>query len=237
MIRGQQLRELRRSAGLSLDAFAVRCFISRSYISLVETGRKPVTDTVIGEYERVLGVRLSGGHDDDVNRRMFFGAVALAATNASLIGDLGASLSGGDPGPLASVQTSNALDHAIAATVDRPVWRKLARWSVGESSAITRVNALGIVAKAPGQSLGQHVATVLEHDEAVRDLYLAAVAARVLGVDHATGAAYVADPARLPAVQLAAQRFATEAIAPNDAGARWCAATMLARMAPHIGRR
>ncbi|MFE3081758.1 helix-turn-helix domain-containing protein [Nocardia tengchongensis] len=237
MIRGQQLRQLRQSAQLSLDELASRCYLSKSYLGLVETGRKPVTATVIGEYERVLGVRVSDGHDDDVNRRMFLGAVAVAAANASLIGDLGASLAGGDPGPLAIVQTSNAVDHAIAATVDRSVWRKMARWSIGESSAITRVNALGIVAKAPGQSLGAHVVTVLDHDEAVRDLYLAAVAARVLGVDHATAAAYVADPARLPAVQLAAHRFAGEAIVAGDAGARWCAATMLARMAPHIGRR
>ncbi|MFD6357961.1 helix-turn-helix domain-containing protein [Nocardia tengchongensis] len=237
MIRGQQLRQLRRAAQLSLDELASRCYLSKSYLGLVETGRKPVTETVIGEYERALGVRLSDGHDDDVNRRMFLGAVALAATNAPLIGDLGASLAGGDPGPLAAVQTSNAVDHAIAAAVDRPVWRKLARWSIGESSTITRVNALGIVAKAPGQSLGEHVAAVLEHDEAVRDLYLTAVTARILGVDHTTAAAYIADPSRLPAVQLAARRFASEAIAPNDAGARWCAATMLACMAPYIGRR
>lgn len=134
------------------------------------------------------------------------------------------------------MQTSNAVDHALATAIDRPVWRKLARWSLTDDSAVARVNALGIVAKAPTQTLTGHVATVLHRDTDVRDLYMRAVVARVLGVDHDTAATYITNPARLPAIHLAAQRLAAETVAPNDSGARWCAATMLARISPYTGR-
>ncbi|WP_433734815.1 twin-arginine translocation signal domain-containing protein [Nocardia sp. CA-129566] len=212
---------------------ARRCYLSKPYLGHVETGKRPVTETVVTEYARVLGVGL---HDDEMNRRDFMTMAAVATANAVLVNDLGASLAGGDVGPLGTVQTSHVVDRAIATVIDKPVLRRLQRWMETEDSDIVRVNAAGILAKAPGQPAADHVAAVLQHDADVQARYLTAVVARVLGIDHATAAEYVSDPYALPAVHLAAQRLAAEAINPNDVGARWCSATMLARLSPLLGR-
>lgn len=232
MISGQRLRELRQAARISLDDMAIRCHYRKGYLSMIERGHRPVTESVAAKYSRVLGVGL---HDEEVNRRTFIATLATTAANARLISDLGASLAGGDCGPLGIVQTSHAVDHAIAATLDGPTARRLIRWAENEANPIVRVNAAGIVAKLPGQGLALPVATVLTHDAEVRERYMRAVVARVLGVDHDEAAQWIAEPARMPAAHLAAQRLAQETISPTDAGARWCAATMLARMAPHTG--
>jgi hypothetical protein len=234
MISGNELRELRRAAGLGLGTMAARCWYSKSYLGLVETGRKPVTGDVVSAYSRVMGVGLD---DDPVDRRDFLTATAVAAANAVLIGDLSGSLAGGDAAPLATVQTSYAVDHAIAATMsDYSSLRRLRTWAEGEASPIVRVNATGILAKMPGQTAADHVVTVLEHDAAVRDRYLTAVVARLCGVDHPSAARHIDSPGQFGQPQLLAQRLVAEAVNPDDAGARWCSATLLARLSPHLGR-
>jgi transcriptional regulator with XRE-family HTH domain len=234
LIDGQELRRLRRAAGIGLAEMAARSWYSKSYLGFIETSRKPVTETIVAAYEKVLGVGL---HDDAVHRRQFLNTAASVAANAVLIKDMSTSLAGGDSGPLATVQTSHSVDTAIATVVDGPVLRKLKRWTETDDSPIVRVNAAGIIAKAPGQSMAGHVAAILAHDEAVAQRYLTAVVARLLGIDHPTAAGYVAVPTTVPTPMLAAQRFAAEVFNPNDAGARWCAATMLTRLSPHLGDR
>lgn len=69
---------------------------------------------------------------------------------------------------------------------------------------------------------------MLRSDRDVRELYLAAVVSRVLGVpwSDAMSVAVGGDP--LPS-STAVQAFADELTNPTDAGARWCSVIMLAR--------
>ncbi len=55
---GAVLRAARAAAGISLRAMAERTFYGKSYLSLVETGRRPVPPGVTAAYERVLGADL-----------------------------------------------------------------------------------------------------------------------------------------------------------------------------------
>jgi transcriptional regulator with XRE-family HTH domain len=52
---GGALRIARESAGISLAGMAKRTSYSKSYLGLVETGRKRASPTVLLAYERVLG--------------------------------------------------------------------------------------------------------------------------------------------------------------------------------------
>ncbi|WP_405487834.1 helix-turn-helix domain-containing protein [Nocardia sp. NBC_00511] len=234
MITGPELREVRLAAGIGLGKLSARCQYSKPYLGLVETGKRAVTADVVAAYERALGVGL--GDDQDVNRRNFLTATVLAASNAVLLGELTASLAGGDPNPLATVQTSHAVDHALAAQLDGATVRKLARWASEENSSVVRVNAAGILAKLPGQAPAGHVVSVLRRDQSVQDRYLTAVVARVCGIDHELARQYMTTPTLMPSPMLVAQRLSAEALNPNDAGARWCAATMLARLSPQLGQ-
>ena len=58
---GQAMRAARTAAGMSLAVMAARTHYSKSYLSLVESGRRAATDDVVGAYERVLGI---GGLDE-----------------------------------------------------------------------------------------------------------------------------------------------------------------------------
>ncbi|WP_159840091.1 helix-turn-helix domain-containing protein [Nocardia sp. CY41] len=52
---GALLRAAREAAGISLRAMAARSYYSKAYLSLIETGRRPVPAGVSAAYERVLG--------------------------------------------------------------------------------------------------------------------------------------------------------------------------------------
>ncbi|MEV6660539.1 helix-turn-helix domain-containing protein [Nocardia fluminea] len=54
-VTGGLLRELRTIAGIGLRTMAARTCFTTGYLSLVETGRKPVTPAVLAGYRRVLG--------------------------------------------------------------------------------------------------------------------------------------------------------------------------------------
>ncbi|MGW4770436.1 helix-turn-helix domain-containing protein [Nocardia sp. NPDC004278] len=55
---GALLRAAREAAGISLRAMAERSYYSRAYLSLIETGQRPVPAGVVAAYERVLGADL-----------------------------------------------------------------------------------------------------------------------------------------------------------------------------------
>lgn len=63
MTSGADLRAAREGAGLSLAQMARRTHFTRSYLSMIETGKRPVSDEVVAVYERVLGVPLSAPGD------------------------------------------------------------------------------------------------------------------------------------------------------------------------------
>lgn len=54
-VSGGLLRELRTIAGISLRTMAARTCFTPGYLSLVETGGKPVTLAVLDAYRKVLG--------------------------------------------------------------------------------------------------------------------------------------------------------------------------------------
>ncbi|MEV4128958.1 helix-turn-helix transcriptional regulator [Nocardia sp. NPDC049707] len=55
---GALLRAAREAAGISLRAMAERSYYSKAYLSLIETGQRPVPAGVSAAYERVLGTDL-----------------------------------------------------------------------------------------------------------------------------------------------------------------------------------
>lgn len=63
MVAGSDLRAARESAGLSLSRTAERTSFVRSYLSMIETGKRPITAEVVSAYEHVLGVPLSEPSD------------------------------------------------------------------------------------------------------------------------------------------------------------------------------
>jgi transcriptional regulator with XRE-family HTH domain len=173
------------------------------------------------------------GHHEDVNRRSFLQAMGLSAVSP-IVPDMAASLAGGDASVLATVQTSHVVDRAIAAEIDKSTVRRMLMWAQDDGSELVRVNAAGILAKIQAGP-ADAVVRVLTHDYDVSRRYMTAVVARVLGVDHGQAAGYVVSPETAPVQQLA-QSLTAETINPNDVGARWSAATMLARLSPHLGR-
>jgi hypothetical protein len=124
--------------------------------------------------------------------------------------ELFASIAAGDPQPLAQIQTSHATDLALGrlAAADRPVMWRLARWADDGDHDILRVNAAGVLAKTGSLDFAGVPAAVLGQDRDVRARYLRAMVARV-GRD--------------------TERLGAEVLNPDDSGARWCAAWLLAR--------
>ncbi|HXT45191.1 MAG TPA: helix-turn-helix transcriptional regulator [Pseudonocardiaceae bacterium] len=233
MTTGETLRVARNAAGISLCVMATRTHYSKPYLSMVETGKRAATTDVIKAYERVLGIGQLGG---DVNRRDAFKVASLVAANVKIATELTASIAGNDPGPLAAVQTTHGTDLAIATLADRGTVAHLKRWLSDGDNPVLRVNAAGILAKLPGQVEAFQVTAALTRDLDVRRRYMAAVIARVCGLDWPVAARFADDPAGFPQPVLVAQRFAREVVSDRDAGARWCAAVMLQTLSPLIGR-
>ncbi|MGY4101604.1 helix-turn-helix domain-containing protein [Nocardia sp. R16R-3T] len=67
-VTGPLLRELRTAAGISLRTMAIRTSFAVSYLSEVETGRKPMSESVIEAYRKVLGDPTIGLADVDIDR-------------------------------------------------------------------------------------------------------------------------------------------------------------------------
>lgn len=173
-----------------------------------------------------------------MDRRAFLNLTALTATHGKAASDMLCSVAGGDSGPLATVQTTHATDLVIAALADKTALRYLRGWMADGSDPVLRVNAAGILAKAPGQDEARDVARTLAHDAAVRTLYLTAVVSRVCATDWSRAARVVADPIAVPATHAAflGSRLAAEVTNNRDSGARWCAASMLRDLSPLLGR-
>lgn len=229
MIVGESLRAARRTAGISLSLMAARTHYSKSYLSLVENGRRAATTDVVDAYERVLGV---GGLGEDLDRREFFRVTGLVAANVKVASDLTASLASNDPGPLTEIQTSHGVDLAVATLADRATLAHLRRWLDEGVDPVLRVNAAGILAKVPGQSEASRVTDALGRDAEIRNRYMTAVVARVCGIDWSTAARLTQKPTAFRQPGLAARRFADEAVNDRDAGARWCSAAMLQALSP-----
>ncbi|MEV0083853.1 helix-turn-helix transcriptional regulator [Saccharopolyspora sp. NPDC050642] len=64
MTTGADLRAARAAAGLSLSRMAQRTHFAKSYLSMVETGKRSVAPDVVDAYEQVLGVPLQPAPGD-----------------------------------------------------------------------------------------------------------------------------------------------------------------------------
>lgn len=135
-------------------------------------------------------------------------------------------IAGGDGQLLASAQTTHRTDLAIGGMVagDGSAQRTLAGWMRHGHSPVLRVNAAGILAKVGDPALGDSAISAVVEDEPVRQLYLTAVASRVLQTpwDDALRVA-----GGQPVDGQSIDRLSAELQNDRDAGARWCAAVLL----------
>ncbi|MEU2103938.1 helix-turn-helix domain-containing protein [Nocardia sp. NPDC004085] len=82
---GALMRAAREAAGISLRAMAERSFYSKTYLSAIETGQRPVPAGVTAAYERVLGTTDLG--------RLTTAARSAASVDASALADVATMLS------------------------------------------------------------------------------------------------------------------------------------------------
>ena len=140
---------------------------------------------------------------------------------------------------LATAQTSHACDFRIAQLLAHEELLKgcLAEWMASGHSAVLRVNAAGVLAKTGADPWCDRVLAGLQADEAVRRLYITAVASRVLGLPWGQAAQWAdgaVDGTSMPLScgtgeerQVAQLALAQELGNQRDAGARYCAALLL----------
>jgi transcriptional regulator with XRE-family HTH domain len=172
-----------------------------------------------------------------MDRRAFLSLTALTAAHGRAASDMLGSVAGGDPGPLATVQTTHGTDLVIAALADKPSLRYLRRWASDGADPVLRVNAAGVLAKTADQGAAREVAQILTHDTDVRALYSTAVVARTCAVDWPIAQQLAADPLSMPGrAAYLARRLLGEVTNARDAGARWCSAAMLRDLSPLLGR-
>ena len=146
---------------------------------------------------------------------------------------------------LSTAQTSHATDIRLSllAGEDEVARCGLATWMSRGATPVLRVNAAGVLAKVGVPDLGDSVISMLRIDRDARQLYLTAVASRVLDVpwDHAQHVVAGIDgqPGSLSdrvadgQVPWAGNRLATEIANPRDAAARWCSTVLLSSLAQH----
>lgn len=222
---GSFIRMLREDLGYSQGRLAERLrelsgsAITREYVSRWERGHRTPSRYWLPHLATALQVPISALEAERVRRRRFL-QLAAAASMLSIpgpAGDVMASIAGGDPAPLAEVQTTHRADLAMAqlAGTDRASLLHLARWMSDGDSAVLRVNAAGILAKTTEPEMLDAVALTLGRDHDTRQRYLWALSARVGDT--------------VPAL-------AAEVLNQHDAGARWCAAWLLGQDGGPVAR-
>jgi hypothetical protein len=140
-----------------------------------------------------------------------------------------------DSGLLTTVQTSHATDWEISQYVrrDGAASACLAVWMRDGTSPVLRVNAAGILAKLRVPSVTSGVVASLRDDDESRQLYLTAVANRVLRLpsDRASERVSIVKPNRRQRASWLtddqASLLATEARDGRDGAARWCSTVLL----------
>ncbi len=145
----------------------------------------------------------------------------------------------GDSALFATAQTSHETDMIIREFVarDDASAASLTGWMNRAPNAVLRVNAAGVLAKIGSTGVTDNVVRTLKSHADTRQLYLTAVASRVLEMpwDHAARLATVVErgPAQLPELLsldqagYAASKLAAELHNPRDGAARWCAVVLM----------
>lgn len=148
----------------------------------------------------------------------------------------------GESNLFATAQTTHETDLVIREFVLRHdgAVDLLVGWMKTGSSAVLRVNSAGVLAKLGATQLSDDVINVLKGDVDTRQMYLTAVASRVLSIPWDQASRLVASveghptglSSHLPSDSAAhlATRFASEARNPRDSGARWCSVVLLSQV-------
>lgn len=146
----------------------------------------------------------------------------------------------GDSRLLATAQTSHGTDQVIREFVEREQQsvRALVGWMRRGATPVLRVNSAGILAKLNHASVADTVTTTLKADVDTRQLYLTAVATRVLAVPWER-AAHLAAGMEQGQVNgdystEAIYKLSTEISNPTDGAARWCSVVMLSHLRSRV---
>jgi hypothetical protein len=149
-------------------------------------------------------------------------------------------LARGDSTLLTATQTSHDTDQVIRRFVQQdgtcvPI---LAQWMRDGSTPVLRVNSAGILAKLGQPDVTDQVIDVLREDPDTRNLYLTAVASRVLSLpweqagSFAHGSREITSQTAMPPGQAMefAIRLSQEVKNSKDGAARWCSVVLLSRI-------
>jgi transcriptional regulator with XRE-family HTH domain len=149
-------------------------------------------------------------------------------------------ISSGNNKLFAVAQTTHDTDSVIREFVlrNQASTRVLGQWMKRAPSAVLRVNSAGVLAKLGSASLNDDVIRTLKRDPDTRQLYLTAVASRVLELPWSDAAAFSANVERghdwrgedTARVRHFADRLAAELTNPRDGAARWCGVVLLDRI-------
>jgi transcriptional regulator with XRE-family HTH domain len=242
---GALIRELRQARGWSQDDLAakirdvsMRATKTREDVSRYENEKVipgPTTRRHLAiAFDIPEAVFTEEARLSRVNRRAFLSLAALSAAHGKIAAETIAAVSSGDPALLTAGQTTHGTDLVIASLVDIPAARHLRRWMADADDPVLRVNAAGILAKLPDQDPAREVAATLAADDTTRQLYSTAVLARVCSLEWRQAGQIASEPTALPAATAnrVARRLIGEVRNQRDAGARWCAATMLRDLSP-----
>lgn len=130
---------------------------------------------------------------------------------------------------LATAQTSHATDLAMGALAadDDRARRALGAWMHRGATPVLRVNAAGVLAKVGSADLGDAAISTIRLDPDARQLYLTAVASRVLATGWDEAGTLVSHGFAPEHDDWAADRLLSEIVNPRDAVARWCSTVLL----------
>ncbi len=146
----------------------------------------------------------------------------------------------GDSKLFSTAQTSHETDMVIRefVTRDQASAAALRRWMARAPSPVLRVNSAGVLAKVGG-AFEDEVIRALKRDPDTRQLYLTAVASRVLELPWTSAADLSAGVEQAPRAEpwssdgqatRAAIRLAAEVSNPRDGAARWCSVILLGQI-------
>jgi hypothetical protein len=147
-------------------------------------------------------------------------------------------IGGGQSALLAIAQTAHEADQVLCEFVLRhqSSVSALLEWMKTSTDPGLRVNSAGILAKLESVSLAGTVVGTLDMDAETRQLYLTAVASRVLDLEWSEASTLVADHQQvlgsvaLNRASAFALRLASETRNPRDGAARWCSVVLLRQL-------
>jgi transcriptional regulator with XRE-family HTH domain len=153
-------------------------------------------------------------------------------------------LAQGKSGLLTTTQTSHDTDQVIRRFVqhDNACVPILSQWMHNGNTPVLRVNSAGILAKLGEADIADQVIAVLRQDTDTRNLYLTAVASRVLSLPWeqagslAFGNSQLTSQSAMSSDQAAeySVQLSQEVRNSQDGAARWCSVVLLSRIAQPV---